>query len=54
MDTPDTLNYMIMGYAVIFTVIAVYLISLAVRWRNLKQDEAMLAELEKEDGQKDN
>jgi hypothetical protein len=48
MDTPDTLNYMIMGYSVIFGVMIIYLISLAVRWRNLKQDEAMLSDLDKE------
>lgn len=48
METPDTFIYMVMGYVVIFAVMAIYLISLTVRWRNLKQDEAMLAELDQE------
>lgn len=44
----DTLGYMIAGYAVIFGVMLVYLASLVVRRRNLRQDEAMLAEIEKD------
>ncbi len=44
----NTVNYMIAGYAVIFTVMAVYLGSLVVRWRNLRQDEQMLEQLEQE------
>ncbi len=44
----DTLSYMIAGYAVIFTVIVVYLASLVIRWRNLRQDKEMLEQMEKE------
>jgi hypothetical protein len=33
---------MIGGYAVVFVVLAVYLISLVIRYRNLRQDEALL------------
>ena len=37
MDAPaDTLNYFIAGYSVIFGVMLVYLISLFVRFRNLR------------------
>jgi CcmD family protein len=36
--TPDTSGYMIAGYAVAFTVIGLYLISLYVRTRNLDRD----------------
>ena len=43
----QTLSYMIAGYAVIFTTMLVYLGSLVVRWRNLRQDEDMLNEMEK-------
>jgi hypothetical protein len=43
----NTMGYMIAGYAVIFTVLTVYLISLVVRWRNLRQDEETLRDLEK-------
>lgn len=43
----QTLSYMIGGYAVIFSVMIIYLGSLVVRWRNLRQDEEMLNEMEK-------
>lgn len=46
--TPNTVNFMIMGYAVIFGVMAFYLGSLLVRFRNLRQDEKTLEELEKD------
>jgi len=45
----NTVNYFVAGYGVIFGVLGFYLISLIVRWRNLKQDETMLAELEKKE-----
>lgn len=45
--TPDTTNYMILGYAVFSVVMAVYLASLFIRFRNLKQDLEVLEELEK-------
>ncbi len=48
MDGPaNTMVYMIAGYGVIFTVLLVYLISLFVRWRNLRQEEEILREIEK-------
>ena len=43
----DTLSYMIAGYGVIFGIMLVYLASLVIRWRNLRQDEEMLEQLEK-------
>lgn len=45
----DTLNYMIAGYAVIFVVMVFYLASLVVRWRNLRQDEEMLEQVEQQE-----
>lgn len=45
---PDTMAYMVAGYVIIFGVIAVYLISLVVRTRNLKRDYEVLEELEEE------
>lgn len=49
MDAPaNTLTYFIAGYAVIFGVMAIYLISLLIRWRNLRQDEVVLEELDKQ------
>ncbi len=44
----DTLSYMIAGYSVIFIVVVVYLTSLVIRWRNLRQDKEMLEQMEKE------
>lgn len=43
----DTTTYMIAGYAVIFGVMLVYLFSLALRRRNLKEDLKVLEDLEK-------
>ena len=40
---------MILGYSVIFGVMALYLVSLVVRFRNLRQDEKTLDELEKKE-----
>jgi NhaP-type Na+/H+ and K+/H+ antiporter len=46
-DVPaNTLSYMIAGYVVIFGIMLVYLASLVVRNRNLRQDEETLEELE--------
>ncbi len=47
----NTLSYMLLGYGVIFGIMLIYLVSLAVRTRNLKQDEALLQELDKEHSQ---
>lgn len=44
--TPDTSSYMIAGYAVAFVVMGMYIASLIIRWRNLRQDEQMLSDLE--------
>jgi len=46
---PDTSGYMIAGYAVIFGVVGLYLISFVVRRRNLREDIQVLQEIE-EDG----
>ncbi len=48
-STPPYLNYMIAGYAVIFTVMIVYIASLFVRTRNLQQDMQTLRELEEQE-----
>lgn len=42
----QTTNFMIAGYAVIFGVMFLYIISLAVRARNLRRQLVMLEELE--------
>ena len=38
MPTPDTSNYMILGYAIAFIVMGIYVFSMYVRNRNLKRD----------------
>jgi hypothetical protein len=45
--TPDTSAYMIAGYVVTFVVMGLYVASIYLRSRNLKQDMSMLDELEK-------
>lgn len=44
----NTTNYMIAGYAVIFGVMLLYLISLLVRQRNLQKDLEVLQEIQGE------
>jgi CcmD family protein len=43
----ETSNFMIAGYAVIFSVIFLYVVSIILRNRNLRRDMTMLEELEK-------
>ena len=45
----DTTNFMIAGYAIIFGVMLVYLISLLVRQRNLNKDLEVLEEIQVEE-----
>lgn len=45
----ETTTYMIAGYAVIFAVMLLYLASLYLRRRNLRQDLELLQDLEKEE-----
>jgi CcmD family protein len=42
-----SIRFMIAGYTVIFVILAVYLISLILRWRRLKRDLQMLQNLNK-------
>ena len=42
-----SIKYMIAGYAVIFTVLGIYLASLLVRWNTLKRDLKTLTDLKK-------
>lgn len=47
-DTPDTFNYMLMGYVVFIGVPVLFIASLIYRWRNIRRDEAMLESLKDE------
>ncbi|MBN2385858.1 MAG: hypothetical protein JXB85_02480 [Anaerolineales bacterium] len=44
-----SIKYMIGGYAVIFSILAIYLVSFFVRFRSLQRDLETLQELESED-----
>ncbi|MBI4733170.1 MAG: hypothetical protein HY781_13810 [Chloroflexi bacterium] len=42
-----SIKYMLAGYTIILTVLAIYLVCLLVRWKNLKRDLQALQEIEK-------
>jgi hypothetical protein len=42
-----SIKYMFAGYAVMLTVLAIYIVSLFIRWRNLKRDLKVLEEIRK-------
>jgi len=44
--TPDTSGYMIVGYAVAFIVMGLYVASLYIRNRNLNRDQETLEEMD--------
>lgn len=46
--TPDTIGYMLMGYAVFFIFPALFIASLWWRQRNLQKDLEVLEELKQE------
>jgi hypothetical protein len=45
--TPDTSGYMIAGYIITFVVMGLYVASIFLRDRNLKQDMTLLEEMDK-------
>jgi hypothetical protein len=48
-DAPaETTQYMIAGYAVIFSIMLIYIISIFIRRRNLKHHVEMLEEMQSE------
>jgi hypothetical protein len=49
--TPNTFNYMVSGYLVFAVLMSVYITSLIIRWNNLKHDQQMLDEIEKQNNQ---
>jgi len=44
--TPDTSGYMIAGFVITFLVMGLYVASIYLRSRNLKQDMSMLEEMD--------
>jgi len=49
MQPADTWNYFVMGYAIFFSVMGIYVVSYFVRFRNLRRELALLEELESEE-----
>ncbi|NIS78995.1 MAG: hypothetical protein GTO14_01950 [Anaerolineales bacterium] len=50
-DAPaDTFNFMVLGFAVILGTMALFIISLVVRFRNFQRDLDLLGEIEAEEG----
>jgi hypothetical protein len=47
--SPDTTAFMVGGYAVIFGVMLIYLVSILIRRRNLDQDLEILEDIEDEE-----
>jgi hypothetical protein len=45
----ETFNYMVLGFSVILSVLFLYILSLAVRFRNLKRDLMVLKEIERQE-----
>jgi len=45
-ETLNTINYALAGFVVIFGAILGYIVSLYVRFKNLKKDEAVLTDLD--------
>jgi hypothetical protein len=45
---PDTTRFFYSAYAIVFVTLTFYVISLIVRWNNLRRDMDALEELEKE------
>lgn len=52
MQTPDTSNYMILGYAVSFIVMGIYVFSMYIRNRNFKRDIETYESMEKQANKK--
>jgi hypothetical protein len=50
MDTPNTISYMYLGYAVFSVIFFGYLLSFYVRYKNLQRDLEVLKELEHAQG----
>ena len=42
----ETFKYMVMGYAFILGVLSLYIVSIVVRFRNLRQEAELLKEVE--------
>lgn len=48
LQTPDTSQYMVAGYAIAFAVMFLYVASLYIRYRNLNRDISLFEEMEQD------
>ena len=48
-ETPNTINYMILGYTFFFIVMGIYVASMYIRDRNLKRDMELLESMQAEE-----
>jgi hypothetical protein len=46
--TPDTTAYLLLGLGVFFLLLTVFVASMAIRYRNLRKDEALIEQLGEE------
>ncbi|MCB9449945.1 MAG: hypothetical protein H6672_00810 [Anaerolineaceae bacterium] len=46
--TPDTVAYLYLGLAVIFGIMAIFIVSMVIRYRSLKKDLLMLEQFQQE------
>ena len=47
--TPDTTNYMLLGYAVMIGLPLLYIVSLFIRRRNLERDKRLIESLQEDE-----
>lgn len=47
-STINTVNYFIAGYVIIFGSLIGYVVSLIIRWKNLKEEETILLDASRE------
>lgn len=47
--TPDTLAYLVLGLIVAFGILAVFIITMVARYRNLQKDIALIEQLTDEE-----
>jgi Na+-transporting methylmalonyl-CoA/oxaloacetate decarboxylase gamma subunit len=47
--TAETFNYMVMGYAFILGVLSLYIVTIVVRFRKLRQEVELLKDVEVEE-----
>jgi hypothetical protein len=47
--TPDTVAYLVLGLSAVAVIMGAFLVSLAVRYRNLRKDADLIEQLERDE-----